>query len=853
MDCRACGQLGTEMKPLPLIAPCPPRLSELTDGLRAIERSGIYSNGGPVVRGFEAATTAQIFGGEGDCLAVGNATVGLMIAIRLAAGPRSGNLSSKGGALALVPSFTFAATAQAAEWAGLTPLIIDVDPNDWASCAAAEEAAFAKYGDRIAVVVPYATFGCAIDLARYRGYQDRYGVDVVVDAAASLGSLDAEGRPFGQGAPFAIVYSMHATKTFATAEGGLIHSGDRDLIAVLRRMTNFGFNGGRSAEGPGMNAKLPEVLGLMASAKLGDIERVAAHRAALDSIYRARLGAFAAENGFEFQRQHGRRQAVQFQSVLLPRAFAGHRAAITGMLAEQGIGAAQYFSPHLAEQPWFRSSAIVEPTPVSDDIGARILSLPVTDTMTVADVERVCDAVIDACNRSGLKGISVERRGAGRAVHGAIVVGGGPAGTALLTAATKKDWLRQLGAERLAVIERDDVLGRGLIGTYAITSDSTAETFLTAVKDNVHGEIAALSDHLSGAEVALHAGGLGVPLARSSPLLEATGARLGAILTQHGGTVATRSEAVDARRTEDGLWAVRVKSRVTGSERVMLSRQIVVATGGYQSRAAIAAERVAGVALGELAGDRLMLGDDFLKLGGMERLRDRIAGVRAPRIAIVGGSTSAMAAAALILKAAPALALGAGALTLYHRRPLRPFYPSDEAARADGFTDFSDDDVCPVSGFVYRLAGFRLEARELVLRMLGVGGRVADPRMALCDMGDAGVHAALRQADVVIGALGYRPRALPLYDVDGTRIELLADAPGRPRLVDQRCRVVDASGAPVPGVYGIGLASGHVPDGRLGGEASFVGKANGLWLWQNDIGQMIVEQLLEDSAQVAAA
>jgi hypothetical protein len=214
-----------------------------------------------------------------------------------------------------------------------------------------------------------------------------------------------------------------------------------------------------------------------------------------------------------------------------------------------------------------------------------------------------------------------------------------------------------------------------------------------------------------------------------------------------------------------------------------------------------------------------------------------------------------MAAAVLLLKASPALPLGAGALRLYHRRPLRPFYRSTEEAQADGFTDFGPDDICPLSGFVYRLAGFRLEARELVLRMLGVGGRAPDPRMALCrltDDNDAATRAELEAADVVIGALGYRPRALPLYDVEGARIPLMADHPGRPRLVDQQCRVLDAEGRVVPGVYGLGLASGHVPDGPLGGEASFSGKANGLWLWQNDIGRMIVDQILADRARAAA-
>jgi hypothetical protein len=409
----------------------------------------------------------------------------------------------------------------------------------------------------------------------------------------------------------------------------------------------------------------------------------------------------------------------------------GTARAIIAALAEQSASAPGIISARISpSSPGSRRNSLIEPVPVSDDVAARILSLPVTDGMTEADVDRVCHALIDACNTTGLASVGRERRGSH--VHSALIIGGGPAGTALLTAATKQNRLVELSQAGLAVVERDAVLGRGAIGNYAITSDSTAETFLTAVKDNVHGEIAALEGHLSGQEIALHKGGThGVPLARSTPFLQATGAKLGQIVAGNGGIVATRSEVVDARRTKDGLWAARVRNLVTGDERVMRTASLVIATGGYQSREHIAAERVGGAALGELAGDKLMLGDDFLALGGVERLRERLADVRAPKIVIIGGSTSAMAAAALILKAAPALPLGAGGLTLYHRRPLRPFYHSAEAALADGFTDFTDADICPVTGFVYRLAGFRLEARELVLRMLGVGGRAPDPRMAL--------------------------------------------------------------------------------------------------------------------------
>ena len=139
--------------------------------------------------------------------------------------------------------------------------------------------------------------------------------------------------------------------------------------------------------------------------------------------------------------------------------------------------------------------------------------------------------------------------------------------------------------------------------------------------------------------------------------------------------------------------------------------------------------------------------------------------------------------------------------------------------------------------------------------MLAIGGRTPDPRVALIradQAEEAAVRATIEQADVVIAALGYRPCAARLLDVDGGVIALNADAPGRPRLVDQQCRVLDASGQPIPDAYGIGLAAGFVPTGRLGGEPTFRGKANGLWLWQNDIGQLIVDQVLAKRVQAAA-
>ncbi|MES3047111.1 DegT/DnrJ/EryC1/StrS family aminotransferase [Sphingomonas faeni] len=836
------------MKRLPLIAPNPPRLSEHLDALRRVEASGVFSNNGPEVRAFEVGVTDKLFGGHGASLAVGNATLGLMLAIRHASGMRTGGLNPKQGTLALMPALTFAATAQAAAWAGLTPLVCDIDPDDWGACALEEERLLQRHGERIGVVVPYATFGNAIDLDRYVHFQRRYGVGIVIDAASSLGTLDDSGIGFGARAPFAVVHSMHATKTFAVGEGGLIHSGDVDLIATLRSMGNFGFEGSRNATLPGINAKLPEITAIMAQTKLAEIDGIANHRAVLEETYRATLP------DFQFQAVSGRRRSMQFMPVLLPEHIAHHRDAIVEAIEADGVGCGRYFSPHLGEQPWFQATAMIEPTPVADRIAGRMLSLPITDAMSVADARRAAEALANACAaivRPLDRRASV--RGAGGKIASVIVIGGGPAGTAMLTSATKRGLLPDLAASGLMVIERGNAIGGGRLGRYAITSDSTAQTFLTAVRGNVHPELARLVDHPAGRAVAAHEGALGVPLTEVGPLLRATGDRLTDIVRANRGVVLTGHEALGAKRVGEGLWSVQVRRLADGHVFEQLARNIVVATGGHQPLDRLATQRVAGAGLIELASGRLLQSDDVLTTGGFEKVADILTGKRAPKIAVIGGSTSALTTIALLLKSQPPLPLGAGAITLLHRKPLRPFYHSVEAAHAEGFTDFGPDDICPVSGFVYRLAGFRLEARDLVLRMLGIDGRVPDPRVALHRItgdDDAVARAAIAGADLVIAALGYRPIAMPLADRDGAQMPLAAHD-GKP-MVDRHCRIVDDQGGPIPGLYGLGLAAGFVPWGALGGESSFSGQANGLWLWQNDVGLMIIDQVMASKALAAA-
>lgn len=438
----------------------------------------------------------------------------------------------------------------------------------------------------------------------------------------------------------------------------------------------------------------------------------------------------------------------------------------------------------------------------------------------------------------------------------ALIIGAGPSGTAVLSAADKNGCLPDLVRAGLVMVDRADHVGDGLIGRYTINSDSTAETFLTQVNQSKIDAVRALEDHPAVQAIADHIGDLGAPLPKAGVFLGVVGGKLVDYVRENGGSVLMSHEVVEVRQMAGGLWHTLIRCLADGTEQEIVSRAVVIATGGYQPESLIAEKKVAGVHVASRYAEKLLRSDIFLAHEGMEAARRIIGGRADPRIAVLGGSTSALAAINKILKPDSGWALDAGAVALLHRRPLRPFYPSVEAAHEEGFTDFGPDDICPVSGFVYRLAGFRLEARALVMRLLGIAGAAPEPSVRVhCISGDADREAVriMDEADLIVAALGYLPNAIPLRDRKGERIALAPELPNHPPMVDGACRIRGIDGATIDGLYGIGLAAGFVPHGKLGGEPSFRGQANGLWLWQNDVGQLIVEQLLAQAQERAVA
>src|SRR6478672_10232998 len=282
---------------------------------------------------------------------------------------------------------------------------------------------------------------------------------------------------------------------------------------------------------------------------------------------------------------------------------------------------------------------------------------------------------------------------AGASRINATFIGGGPAGLAPLVWAARQGALPRLAAEGLVVIERGQKIGAGTIGRYAIGSDTLAETFLECLEDSAELSLGALREHPATLAVAAYRGG-SVPLPLAANFLEALGEAMSGAILSAGGRILTNCEAVRSRRRADGDWQTTL--RTTTGEHHIVSRNLVLATGAEQSRDPLYAQPVVGEALLPRFADKLMLSGEVLAAGGAAEVGQRLGGIAAPQVAIVGGSHSALAATNVLLNHCCQVDFAPGAIALMHRRPLRVFYPSADAAVADGYTDFDANDICPV-------------------------------------------------------------------------------------------------------------------------------------------------------------
>ncbi|RTR36364.1 aminotransferase class I/II-fold pyridoxal phosphate-dependent enzyme [Robertmurraya yapensis] len=356
------------MTNIPFMRPSLVKYEEYKAYLDLIDNSRIYSNFGPINNAFESRILNDYFDNIGGVTTVNNATSGLMLSIS--------QTKRKGAKYAIMPSFTFSATALAAMWCGLEPYFIDVNPEGWEMDTEKLKLAISNLGEQVAVVVPYATFGNNIDLTYYEELHNN-GIPVVVDAAPCFGS-SKENIQFGTSFSGIVVYSFHATKPFGIGEGGLIYSADTKLINSIKAQSNFSYSGKRESESLGLNAKLSEFHAAIGLATLDVFQEKIQKRIALYNVYSEEISKYSLlDNGWCLQKTTGR-IPYQFFSILCPPGESNNK--YIKKLQENSINAVSYYNPACHNQKQFQEFIYTDLS-ITDDISSRVICMPFWEEM----------------------------------------------------------------------------------------------------------------------------------------------------------------------------------------------------------------------------------------------------------------------------------------------------------------------------------------------------------------------------------------------------------------------------------------------------------------------------------------
>lgn len=367
--------MTTNQPRIPLMRPLLPSADALRPYLQRIDGTRWYSNFGPMVDSFERRLAATVGLTQQELVCVASGTIGLTTSLRA--------LEPPAGAYCVMPSWTFAASALAACWAGLRPWFVDVDEASWMMTPAIAAEAMRRIDGPVGAVLPVSAFGAPIDVAAWDAFRAESGVPVVIDAAAAF-----DGATFGA---TPMVISLHATKVLGIGEGAFIASRDPDFSARVRAFSNFGFVDGREAALVGINAKISEYAAAVGMAAL---DRWPKTREAFAAVTQGYIGAFAGIRGISLAPAMSSSHLRSTLNIRVPEADAER---VMAALGREGIASRQWWGKGCHRMPAFRD-APRGPLPVTERLAESVVGLPFSQDLPAADITAVRDAVDRAVN-----------------------------------------------------------------------------------------------------------------------------------------------------------------------------------------------------------------------------------------------------------------------------------------------------------------------------------------------------------------------------------------------------------------------------------------------------------------------
>jgi len=362
-----------------------------------------YLTTGPAVDRFER-DLAEAMGAK-EAVVVANGTAALHIAAL--------TQTLKPIDAVIVPSITFAASANCIAYCGAKIVFADVDSDTGLITDNSFDEALGAIGPdyRFAGAIPVHYAGRAVDLSHISAVCRQRGAFLIEDACHAIGTTGPQGAIGACEASDMAVFSFHPVKTLTTGEGGAVTTNDSDLARRLRLLRSHGierdpkhFEGlgyvGDADNGPwvyemqalGFNYRLPDLNCALGSAQLKRLPHFMARRAALVERYHEALSA--TNLPVRWTPPEGQKPTFHLFAVSIDfKALGTTRTAVVKGLRDRGIGSQVHYIP-VHRQPYWQTRALAQrELPGADRYYQTTLSLPLFADMDDGDPARVVAAL----------------------------------------------------------------------------------------------------------------------------------------------------------------------------------------------------------------------------------------------------------------------------------------------------------------------------------------------------------------------------------------------------------------------------------------------------------------------------
>ena len=360
------------MSELNFIPPAKPIIGEEeVEAVTAVLRSGMVAQG-PEVAAFEQEFSDEVVD-EAFSVAVNSGTSALHLGL-LAAGIGPGDE-------VLVPSFTFAATANAVAITGATPVFVDIEADYFCMDPKAAEAAITP---RTKGIMPVHLYGHPADMAAFDELAATHGLAIFEDACQAHGAT-LGGQKVGTFGIFG-AFSLYPTKNMTSGEGGMVTTGSAEIAKRVRILRNQGMAKQYANEMVGLNNRMTDINAAIGRTQLRHLDEWTAKRQAnakfLDENLEGVIIPPVAEGAVHVYHQY---------TIRVPEHDRG--AFVVAMRENYQVGSGVYYPIPNHRLPSLEKFAPGVELPETEKAAAEVISLPVHPSLTEDSLARIVQAV----------------------------------------------------------------------------------------------------------------------------------------------------------------------------------------------------------------------------------------------------------------------------------------------------------------------------------------------------------------------------------------------------------------------------------------------------------------------------